>query len=111
MGSFAASVAKDYLIVDDLQTVHYTTADGRTATLTGCDAHEYQATERAVLQGFFQAGDRVWYLPGDQLAAAGISPGNGDSLVDAESVAWSITGDCTLDEAKIAWECPSTKQR
>lgn len=111
MGSLAASLALDYLVVDDLQTVQYTTIDGRQATLHGCDAHEFAANERAVLQGYFQAGDRVWYLPNDQLAAAGISPAAGDSLVDASNVGWTITGDCTLDEARIAWECPATKKR
>lgn len=109
--SFATSVARDYLVVDDLQTVVYTPAGGAPVTLTGCDAHEFSAAERPVLQGFFQAGDRVWYLPGDQLAAAGVRPADGDALVDAGGKGWTVTGECVLDDAGIAWEVPTTTKR
>lgn len=112
MGSLAASLAKDYLVADDLQTVTYTTEDGGTSVnLTGCDAHELTSADRAVLQGLFRAGDRVWYLPADQLAAAGITPKAGAALLDADGTAWAVTGDCVKDEAGIAWEAPATKAR
>lgn len=111
MGSLANSLAKDYLVVDDLQTCVLTSVGGVVVTLTGCDAHEFSAREPAVLQGFFQAGDRAWYLPSDQLTAAGVVPSAGCTLVDAAGLGWTITGDCAQDEALIAWECPSTRKR
>ncbi len=109
-----ASHARDYRAVDGCQTVTYTAephGSAVSASIDFADGHELTARELAALGGLFAAGDKRWFLGADQLALAGITPRQGDTLTDADGVTWAVTGPCVLDDQGVSWNVTTTKAR
>jgi|SRR5579862_1245734 len=116
MPTFADTVAGDYQITDDLQTIQYTSVvttggGNKSFPITSADGHDLSARELALLGGLFQPGDTTWFLGADQFAAQGVEPRQGDLLTDAAGTHWTVTGLCSLDSFGISWEVGCTKAR
>jgi hypothetical protein len=112
MGSLGTSLADDYKLDDNAETITYTSklASGNT-TLTIHFASWSTLSQKEIngSQGFYQMGDRSWLLGAAEFTG-GITPKPGDSFVDASSITWEVL-DADLDEYGIAWDVTTRKAR
>jgi hypothetical protein len=110
--SFADSVGADYRMMDGLEPVTFTSkaAAGDTViAVEDADGRELSAREIAASNGYFQQGDKIWYLGGNQIPAAH-RPGPGDTIADAAGTVWYIV-EATLDPLGITWQCVTRRGR
>jgi hypothetical protein len=110
MGSLATTLANDYKIADDTETVTLRDVSASTnTTVTNADGHDFSVKEVAAAGGMFGLGDRQWVLGCNQIAAAN-QPAPGDYLTDAGGTIWEIL-DAVQDDFKISWVCTCKKKR
>ncbi len=118
MGSFNATVAADFLVVDGVEPITYTATrpapgNARTTTTTtvnNADPHDYSAKEIGASNGFFQYGDRQWGIGRAQLPV-GLKPQRGDTIVEADGSTWEVIDGSALDSFGISWFVPSRLSR
>ncbi len=117
MGTFAATVANDYKVVDDTENVVFVSKGGpngsdTTATLTKVDFHEYTLKEIAASDGMLTVKMRRCSLPHNQMLAAGVAPKDGDRVTrSSDSTNWRIIDPITLDDFSISYVCNLSQEK
>lgn len=111
MGSFAATVAHDYKVVDDTESIVFVSKAGAggtdvTVNLTQADFHEYDLKEIAASDGMLTVKNRRINLPHDQMATAGVVPKDGDRVTrSSDSTNWRLVDPIVLDDYSISYNC------
>ncbi len=111
MGSYRTTAAADYKVTDGTETVTFAALRGSTTTtltIHYADPQDYSLKQIAQSDGHLQVGDRAWILGSDQFTG-GIVPIEGDTLTDADSVAWKLVGVPVQDAIRVSWICQSRK--
>jgi hypothetical protein len=111
VGSFANTVANDYKIFDDPQTVTFTAVreSGSTNyTVTHATRADLTSNEVSTGAGDYQMGDQKWTLGANQLV--GVTPQRGDKLTTSDAIVREVL-DATLDPLGIAWDVTTRKDR
>lgn len=110
MGSLSTSLANDFKLIDDTETVTHTDVSAsKDTTVNYADGHEFSAREVAVANGLLAMGDRQWTLGCNQIAAAN-APTPGDKITQADGTVWEIL-DAVRDDFEISWFCSCRKAR
>lgn len=107
---FADSVANDYKITDDTETVTFRDVSASlNITVTYADGHEFSSQEVAAGGGLFGMGDRAWALGCNQIPTTN-QPAPGDTITQANGTVWEIL-DSRRDDFEISWICTTRKAR
>ena len=113
MSGFADAIALDSRMLDMPQTVTLTQQPaGTTRTVTDCQRYEISRREVQASEGLFTSQDEVWEVPQATAcwSAAVLTPDEGDTITDSDSVVWSI-----IDVQRTVWDtlfrCVTRRQR
>jgi len=111
VNDFAASIAHDCQMMDNMESVTYSSpgpSGTATATVADADCHEMTADEQAALGGFFGEGALEWTLWAAQLAGIACKPG--DYLTRGDGSVWHVKL-ARLDDLKVAYNVVTVKDR